>query len=106
MYRIFYFFFSSRRRHTRLTCDWSSDVCSSDLSDDPTVHPLIDPNYLGEASDMDKMVEAVRIAREIFATKAFAPWAGPELMPADDPRTDDQLRAFLRATADSYHHQV
>src|SRR5438477_12446900 len=28
----FYFFFSSRRRHTRLTCDWSSDVCSSDLN--------------------------------------------------------------------------
>src|SRR6266480_6711556 len=26
-----FFFFSSRRRHTRLTCDWSSDVCSSDL---------------------------------------------------------------------------
>src|SRR6266571_7392056 len=25
-----FFFFSSRRRHTRLTCDWSSDVCSSD----------------------------------------------------------------------------
>src|SRR6267142_2689386 len=30
-----YFFFSSRRRHTRLTCDWSSDVCSSDLAADP-----------------------------------------------------------------------
>src|SRR5689334_23944955 len=27
----FYFFFSSRRRHTRWNCDWSSDVCSSDL---------------------------------------------------------------------------
>src|SRR6266480_7363929 len=26
------FFFSSRRRHTSLTCDWSSDVCSSDLA--------------------------------------------------------------------------
>src|SRR3954464_15615234 len=26
-----FFFFSSRRRHTRLSCDWSSDVCSSDL---------------------------------------------------------------------------
>src|SRR5688572_851174 len=25
------FFFSSRRRHTRFDCDWSSDVCSSDL---------------------------------------------------------------------------
>src|SRR4051812_50129839 len=32
---IFVFFFSSRRRHTRLTCDWSSDVCSSDLSPAP-----------------------------------------------------------------------
>src|SRR4051812_28484176 len=30
----FFFFFSSRRRHTRLTCDWSSDVCSSDLHRD------------------------------------------------------------------------
>src|SRR6266480_5328632 len=29
--QVFFFFFSSRRRHTRLTCDWSSDVCSSDL---------------------------------------------------------------------------
>src|SRR2546430_11942327 len=29
------FFFSSRRRHTRFDCDWSSDVCSSDLEDLP-----------------------------------------------------------------------
>src|SRR2546430_7829946 len=28
---VFCFFFSSRRRHTRFDCDWSSDVCSSDL---------------------------------------------------------------------------
>src|SRR5690242_20956162 len=27
-----YVFFSGRGRHTRLTCDWSSDVCSSDLA--------------------------------------------------------------------------
>src|SRR3989475_7344098 len=31
--RFFFFFFSSRRRHTRFDCDWSSDVCSSDLKD-------------------------------------------------------------------------
>src|SRR6266567_5265621 len=29
---VFFFFFSSRRRHTRFDCDWSSDVCSSDLA--------------------------------------------------------------------------
>src|SRR6266487_5787740 len=31
MYCLVFFFFSSRRRHTRWTGDWSSDVCSSDL---------------------------------------------------------------------------
>src|SRR2546430_8852719 len=30
---LLYFFFSSRRRHTRFDCDWSSDVCSSDLAE-------------------------------------------------------------------------
>src|SRR5438309_8433873 len=29
---VIFFFFSSRRRHTRWNCDWSSDVCSSDLA--------------------------------------------------------------------------
>src|SRR2546430_16514476 len=33
------FFFSSRRRHTRFDCDWSSDVCSSDL--EPERHRLV-----------------------------------------------------------------
>src|SRR5256885_12002894 len=32
--RSLFFFFSSRRRHTRLQGDWSSDVCSSDLTGD------------------------------------------------------------------------
>src|SRR5256886_9694166 len=33
------FFFSSRRRHTRFDCDWSSDVCSSDLHASAVVLP-------------------------------------------------------------------
>src|SRR6266487_5574141 len=37
---VWFFFFSSRRRHTRWTGDWSSDVCSSDLVDrHVTGHP-------------------------------------------------------------------
>src|SRR2546430_11677476 len=31
-------FFSSRRRHTRFDCDWSSDVCSSDLTTESQTH--------------------------------------------------------------------
>src|SRR6266853_500822 len=42
----FFFFFSSRRRHTRFDCDWSSDVCSSDLI--PGAN-LGDPNSSGMA---------------------------------------------------------
>src|SRR4030043_1533730 len=35
---MFCVFFSSRRRHTRCSRDWSSDVCSSDLNDDAADH--------------------------------------------------------------------
>src|SRR2546426_1448611 len=37
MFIFCFFFFSSRRRHTRLQGDWSSDVCSSDLPLTPSV---------------------------------------------------------------------
>src|SRR2546430_9853168 len=46
-----WFFFSSRRRHTRFDCDWSSDVCSSDLNDqnansDPNAPPSMESRRL------------------------------------------------------------
>src|SRR3989454_9413433 len=54
-----FFFFSSRRRHTRLQGDWSSDVCSSDLATwpDGTVlggpdRATGDPQTINEASAM------------------------------------------------------
>src|SRR6266487_6564805 len=37
---MYFFFFSSRRRHTRWTGDWSSDVCSSDLTHATAHQPL------------------------------------------------------------------
>src|SRR5260370_39942889 len=36
------FFFSRRRRHTRFKCDWSSDVCSSDLADGRPLQVVVD----------------------------------------------------------------
>src|SRR5256885_3569436 len=40
---VHFFFFSSRRRHTRLQGDWSSDVCSSDLNiaSNLVEHPVV-----------------------------------------------------------------
>src|ERR1022692_1205978 len=43
-----FFFFSSRRRHTRLQGDWSSDVCSSDLSSFVEADSLVDCEMLRE----------------------------------------------------------
>src|SRR5688572_27784790 len=46
-YFFFFFFFSSRRRHTRFDCDWSSDVCSSDLNQVPSRASRKFPSALG-----------------------------------------------------------
>src|SRR5260221_3667723 len=57
-----FFFFSSRRRHTRSLCDWSSDVCSSDLFDHvafgygPAVPVLKDVSFSIRAGEFVGMV--------------------------------------------------
>src|SRR5689334_23701113 len=48
---VFLFFFSSRRRHTRWNCDWSSDVCSSDL------HIAISEADAGEMRHLARNIE-------------------------------------------------
>src|SRR5438034_6591746 len=52
----FFFFFSSRRRHTRSLCDWSSDVCSSDLQ------------FLDQAVTSVALVSDSEIARRAVST--------------------------------------
>src|SRR5688500_20130327 len=53
---MYVFFFSSRRRHTRLQGDWSSDVCSSDLAG---VVRLDDAGRLGDADRAQLVVQVV-----------------------------------------------
>src|SRR6267143_6821145 len=56
-----FFFFSSRRRHTRWNCDWSSDVCSSDLDrggeDDVLVEGLRRALREDELPQRDRIIE-------------------------------------------------
>src|SRR5260370_31951083 len=56
------FFFSSRRRHTRFKCDWSSDVCSSDLGNASVPASVEDPRADFEANAVStfNLLEAVR----------------------------------------------
>src|SRR5437588_6467631 len=53
---LFRFFFSSRRRHTRSLCDWSSDVCSSDLAEglgDTQEHVIARRVAVGIVNDLE-----------------------------------------------------
>src|SRR5256885_10504814 len=77
------FFFSSRRRHTRLQGDWSSDVCSSDLGEGLLLRPAssvhtffmrfaIDVVFLTPDGDVVKVASNVRPWRAVGARGAKA----------------------------------
>ena len=68
--------------------------------------PLVNPNYLSTQADLERLIQSVEIARNIFATKAFSSWVKQELMPGSDVQTYEQLQAFVKHRADSYHHQA
>src|SRR2546427_10561549 len=53
------FFFSSRRRHTRFDCDWSSDVCSSDLIG----HPIANTQFY--ILDSDQQLVPIGVPGEL-----------------------------------------
>src|SRR5207237_3507148 len=66
----YYFFFSSRRRHTRFKCDWSSDVCSSDLFTRPTCRRA---SECETTSPPERPLETPQKTRELLER----PCAGP-----------------------------
>src|SRR2546429_2274412 len=51
---VVFFFFSSRRRHTRCSRDWSSDVCSSDL----TNHTDLESCAVGREANLEALTKA------------------------------------------------
>jgi choline dehydrogenase len=75
-------------------------------SADPADPPLVNPNYLADPSDVDRLAYGVEVAREIFATAAFSGALKEELLPGTTTSGRDALRRFVRERADSYHHQA
>jgi choline dehydrogenase-like flavoprotein len=74
-------------------------------SPDPLAKPLINPNYLGCESDFRRLVDAVRLSRRIYATRALGAWVQTEVAPGP-ALPDEQLGDYVRQAADCYHHQV
>src|SRR2546429_3650076 len=63
------FFFSSRRRHTRCSRDWSSDVCSSDLRDLSARGALPPTLILTTFDDSDVVLDGIRAGARGFLLK-------------------------------------
>lgn len=75
-------------------------------STDPTMQPLIQPNYLEAEADRIVMREGVKKVREIFHQKAFDVYRGPELLPGADVQTDDEIDAWIRRTSETIYHPI
>src|SRR5260370_23173653 len=91
----FSFFFSSRRRHTRFKCDWSSDVCSSDLSSGFSigVTPYSQPEELGLAVKLaDGKVVIVEKAHQRYSTVYRNRFAGQQVR-SEERRVGKECRS-------------
>jgi choline dehydrogenase len=75
-------------------------------SADPFADPLIFANYLASEVDRRVMRDCVKIGREVAAQAALAPYRGDELAPGADIRTDAEIDAWVRATAETIYHPV
>jgi choline dehydrogenase len=75
-------------------------------SANPQDAPLIHPNYFAEASDLEALVEGVRLAREIAGTRAYQGLRGDAVDPAAGVSTPGELRAWIRRVADTIFHPV
>src|SRR5476649_1316833 len=85
----YFFFFSSRRRHTRSLCDWSSDVCSSDLHGDNLMWgmPITGP---GPSRGM------------VFQDYGLFPWLNVRDNIGFGPQSRGRTKAETRATVDHF----
>jgi choline dehydrogenase len=68
--------------------------------------PRIIANYLSDASDFDKTVNAVQQMRDVIGSKAFDAYRGKEIAPGPMRTTDEQLKNWLRDSSATTLHPV
>jgi choline dehydrogenase-like flavoprotein len=68
--------------------------------------PLIDPAFLTDADDLQRLVRGFKLMRGILQQPALAGYSGRELQSSAQAQTDDQIEAFIRQHADTIYHPV
>ncbi|WP_446902749.1 GMC family oxidoreductase [Burkholderia sp. YIM B11467] len=75
-------------------------------SNDPGAPPVLDPRYLSEQSDLERLAKAVQICRDIGNRPAFDEWRAREVLPGPDGDDDATLREYVRRACMTYHHMA
>ena len=75
-------------------------------SHDPLAAPLIDPNFLGERDDVERLIRGFKLMRNVLAQPALAEYRGRELAASASAQTDAQIEEFIRGHADTIYHPV
>jgi choline dehydrogenase len=75
-------------------------------STNPFDQPLIDPNYLEAENDRRTMRDAVKVVRDIVSRDALKLYRGAEMRPGAHVRTDTEIDAWIRRSAETIYHPV
>jgi choline dehydrogenase len=70
----------------------------------PDAAPLIDPNFLGDERDLDRLEAGLGMVRAAAADEAFAGLAKAEVWPGPDVTSRAEIRDYIRRTVFSYYH--
>jgi choline dehydrogenase len=73
---------------------------------DPGGAPVIDPGFLTDERDVDRMLAGLRLAREVGGAEALAGWRKEEALPGATVRTAAEEQKYLRHCVDTYFHAV
>ena len=75
-------------------------------SPDPLAAPRIDPNFLAERDDVDRMIAGFKAMRRIMAQPALAELGAREWSDSALAQSDEQIEQLLRARVDTIYHPV
>ncbi len=75
-------------------------------SKDPTAAPLIDPNFLADRDDTDRLIRGFRLLRNILGQPALQGFGGGEFKASASAQSDLQIEQFIRNNADTEYHPV
>jgi choline dehydrogenase-like flavoprotein len=73
---------------------------------DALAPPVIQPDYCADPADFEKLVLAFKQVRAILAQPAFEPHRLEELDPGEKVQSDEDIRAWIRASAETIYHPV